>query len=368
MAARRWWKSVIVALGLAGSCLLPARGLAGVEEALIAIERQSFLKAFKELKPLADEGDPVAQKTLGDLYRLGRAGGPFQAGDEWAIDVNEAAKWYRRAAEQGHPGAQYALAELLLEGWHVNPDPIAAVEWFGLAAEKGNTRAQARLGMIYEDVYGFDKGLPFDLSRAAELYQAAAEKGDSQAQIRLGSMYAIGKGVEKDLERAHHWYSLAFKHATATKGRPEAFVYLFWYRMGEEPWRQKEMFKWIHRSAEQGLVEAQEGLAPLHIMVGLWDEAYKYFFLDLASELTLEELKQIARQLLRDDQQFTQQPALSYYWFSVAAAKADSEETQKALLKERDLAAGLMSPDSFVMIRTWLEPLEERYDVDLGIH
>ncbi len=45
---------------------------------------------------------------------------------------------------------------------------------------------------------------------------AVAQQGDIQAQIDLGMMYADGRGVPKDYDQAHKWFSLAAAQASGT--------------------------------------------------------------------------------------------------------------------------------------------------------
>ena len=44
---------------------------------------------------------------------------------------------------------------------------------------------------------------------AVKYYRFAAERGYSLAQTSLGAMYATGKGVPKDFQKAHKWFTLA---------------------------------------------------------------------------------------------------------------------------------------------------------------
>ena len=55
------------------------------------------------LPGLAEQGDAEAQVSLGWMY---------QTGQVFDQDYGEAARWYRRAADQGNALAQYSLAEL----------------------------------------------------------------------------------------------------------------------------------------------------------------------------------------------------------------------------------------------------------------
>jgi len=55
----------------------------------------------------------------------------------------EAVKWWKKAAEQGQPSAQYNLAQALQDGKEVSQDLIEAYKWYSLAAEGGDRDAAA---------------------------------------------------------------------------------------------------------------------------------------------------------------------------------------------------------------------------------
>ncbi len=63
-----------------------------------AYHRGDYPTALRELRPLARQGDAIAQYNLGSMY--GRGQGVPQ-------DYAETVKWYRKAAEQGHATAQF---------------------------------------------------------------------------------------------------------------------------------------------------------------------------------------------------------------------------------------------------------------------
>ena len=60
-------------------------------------------EAVKWFRKAAEQGDASAQEGLGDCYRNG-LGVPR--------DLSEAVKWYRKAARQGDEDAQTVLKEL----------------------------------------------------------------------------------------------------------------------------------------------------------------------------------------------------------------------------------------------------------------
>ncbi|MGN0335771.1 MAG: tetratricopeptide repeat protein [Lachnospiraceae bacterium] len=57
-------------------------------------------EAFKWYRKAAEQGEPNAQFEIGQLYEFG------------AHDISTARQWYTKAAEQGHENAQQKLREL----------------------------------------------------------------------------------------------------------------------------------------------------------------------------------------------------------------------------------------------------------------
>ncbi len=82
-------------------------------------------------------GRPDAQLTLGYYYGTGRGG--------VVRNEAEAVKWYRRAAEQGNPQAQFVLAERHRVGHGLPKDLVQAYMWTSLSAERGFPQARDSL-------------------------------------------------------------------------------------------------------------------------------------------------------------------------------------------------------------------------------
>ena len=59
-------------------------------------------------------------------------------------DPAEAARWFRRAAERGHPMAQYRLGQAYLKGLGVDRDLQQAYLWLGIAARRLEGEARRR--------------------------------------------------------------------------------------------------------------------------------------------------------------------------------------------------------------------------------
>ena len=129
---------------------------AGVE----AFERSDYATAVRELRPLAEHGDGLAQSMLGWMY-------------EW--------------------------------GEGVPKDYVQARLWYEKAAVQGFAPAQTNLGALYNN----GRGVPQDYVQARLWYEKAAAQGFPDAQFTLGQMYAKGQGVPQNHVQAHMWYNLA---------------------------------------------------------------------------------------------------------------------------------------------------------------
>lgn len=212
--------------------LIPVSAWADMNDAMQALKSGDYTRAATELKPLAEQGNAVAQSHLGYLYYTGE-GVPqsFEEAVKWYLkaavqgnrdaqynlavayafgegekqDYKEAAIWYRRAAEQGHSVAQYSLALSYAYGEGVKQDERKAAEWFLKSAEQGYVNAQVMVGSLYHTGDGFEK----DYTKAEEWYRKAADKGNEVAQYNLGVIYRAGKGVNKNTDEAIKWFRLS---------------------------------------------------------------------------------------------------------------------------------------------------------------
>ncbi len=99
----------------------------------------------------------------------------YQARDAYvAGDYATAIRLYRPLAEQGHPGAQSSLGLMYRKGQGVAQDYAQAVKWYSKAAEQGQANAQSRLGFMY---YNGD-GVAQDYAEAHKWYNIAGANGD----------------------------------------------------------------------------------------------------------------------------------------------------------------------------------------------
>ncbi len=134
--------AVVVVLLAAPACtgFKAGEGMKAGEEAYL---RGDYATAFKEFRPLAEQGDADAQFVLGTMYLRGR-GVPQ--------DYNEAVRWYRLAAAQGFTMAQYNLGVSYAKGRGVLEDYVQAYMWFSLAAAQGQELARTARGILAKKV------------------------------------------------------------------------------------------------------------------------------------------------------------------------------------------------------------------------
>lgn len=92
-----------------------------------------------------------------------------------------------------------------MTGRGVPADPIEAAKWIRRAADQGESRAQFNLAAMYDQGRGVQK----DPKEAAKWMRKAADQGLAAGQFGLGSMYAHGRGVPQNLTEAVNWYRKA---------------------------------------------------------------------------------------------------------------------------------------------------------------
>lgn len=109
-------------------------------------------------------------------------------------DAGQAMLWYKRAAQEGEPGAILAIGDMLEEGRCVDQDLVASAIWRRRAAEMNFAPAMER----YAGALERGVGVPLDREAAKDWYRKAAKLGYAPAMTKLG-----------DLEGNVEWYQKA---------------------------------------------------------------------------------------------------------------------------------------------------------------
>jgi len=165
---------------LFSALLLLAPGLAPPAAAdfaagVAAYDRGEYAAAYQAWLPLAQGGDPAAQRNVGHLHRFGLG---------VAQDFERATYWYREAAEAGLAAAQANLAVMYLRGQGLAADPERAAYWFRLAAVQGHAVAQYNLGLLHLT----GDGVARSEARAMAWFHLAAKAGHQQALEALSKL------------------------------------------------------------------------------------------------------------------------------------------------------------------------------------
>jgi TPR repeat protein len=149
-------------------------------------------RVMRDLKPLAEQGNVVAQYNLGQILRYGVSG---------PSNYVDAVKWFRLAAQKGYDRAQNVLGEMYTVGLGVPNDEVSAEKWYRLAAEQGYDHAQNALSSV---LFGKNE------KKSAEKWAIlAAKQGNTYYQYTLGWRYETGDRVPKNYLTAEKWYILA---------------------------------------------------------------------------------------------------------------------------------------------------------------
>lgn len=209
--------------------------------ALAELEEKDFTPEFvTQCKRKAKAGDAEGQALYGCALLNG-----------WGVQSNHVAavEWFRKAAGQGNALGQFNLGNCYLQGRGGEKNGEKAVEWLEKAAKQGNVKASYVLWLCYDNGLGVKRNE--DLGRT-HLYNAASG-GYADAQYAMGVHFSLSK-FDEDKAQAAEWFKKA-----AEQGHAEAqFELGFCYFTGNGREKNEVMaLKWFQRAAEQGSASAQ---------------------------------------------------------------------------------------------------------------
>ncbi|MCP4737941.1 MAG: hypothetical protein GY873_27495, partial [Bosea sp.] len=151
----------------------------------------------------------------GDASAAYEVGLRFADGKGVPVNLDEAAKWYDRAANAGVVPAIFRLGTFYEKGLAVKRDVDIARRYYVQAAERGNAKAMHNLAVL--DADGGGKGANYQ--GASQWFRKAADRGVADSQYNLGILYARGIGVDQNLAESFKWFSLAAAQGDADAGR-----------------------------------------------------------------------------------------------------------------------------------------------------
>ena len=198
-----------------GTAGRPTRAAASTQPDAQNTDRLPIAIGGQRLRSAAIAGDGAAAYEVAVRFAEGR-GVP--------VNLEEAVRWYERAAGKGLAPAQFRYASLLEKGQGIKKDLGAARRLYLAAAAKGNAKAMHNLAVLYAE--GID-GKP-EYAASAQWFGKAAQRGIADSQYNLGVLCARGLGIEKNLADSYKWFALAAAQGDreAAKKRDELAAHL----------------------------------------------------------------------------------------------------------------------------------------------
>ena len=277
-----------------------------------SIANDYFKQNYTILLKEAEAGDPVSIHILGTYYyygfgvqryifkaiewflkssELGYSDSQYMLGmiyETIGEDENQketAIKYYKLAAKQSHPYAQYALGIIAIEdkNWHEaeknlenaafqqyslaaytlgryyhehDPKhPKKAYDWFLQAAKQENVEACYYVGLYYQN----GKGVKQDIKEAVFWYEKAALKKDKDA------LYHLAMILIKQPDKDYQVVAKLLEQAAAQDHRNAQYNLAVMYQKGDGVVKseQKSLF-WYEKAAAQGLPIAQYNLGMIY--------------------------------------------------------------------------------------------------------
>ncbi len=164
------------------------------------VVQKNLAEAAKYYEKAAKQGHDQAKNNLGRLLENGWEG----------VEPNlpRAVELFKDAADTGNMGAQFNYGYVLSCGIVVQKNLAEAAKYYEKAAKQGHGQAKNNLGRLLEKGWvGVEPNLP----RAVELYKDAADTGNMDAQFNYGYVLACGIVVQKNLAEAANYYEKAEK-------------------------------------------------------------------------------------------------------------------------------------------------------------
>jgi TPR repeat protein len=144
-----------------------------------------------------NSGHAMAMNMVGRCHELG-------TGTD--VDLELAAAWYRKAAWTGLDWGLYNYAQMLRRGHGVKPDRAQALMLYHRAAALGHAKSMNLIGRYYDEGWDVER----DPAAAIEWYRKAAIGGDFRGQ----TSYASTLAARGELAAAAHWLRRAALTAT----------------------------------------------------------------------------------------------------------------------------------------------------------
>ncbi|MBD5271193.1 MAG: sel1 repeat family protein [Bacteroides sp.] len=164
---------------------------------------------------------------------------------------SEAKELYITAYELGdHLLSPFQLGELFYAGLGVQQDIEEAVKWYKISADNGHPESSFYCGYAYN----IGQGFPKDFAKALKYYYQASDYIPN-ANLRIGLLLREGLGEQKNEVKAYEYIKKGAEMGCAESQYSLAFGYLNGY--GNLPVNKQKALTWMRKAADQGYVKAQ---------------------------------------------------------------------------------------------------------------
>jgi len=157
----------------------------------------NYAEAFRQWQRLADRGEADSQRLIGNMLLNGTG---------VDADIDQAFAYFHMAAAQDDVEALITLANLYREGGPVDPDYKQAVDMLYRAADTGHPIAQFDLAEIF---FSGEGGVQQAKNHGMDWYRLSARNGILLAQFKLAQILLEGAVSGKDELTGMMWLELA---------------------------------------------------------------------------------------------------------------------------------------------------------------
>jgi TPR repeat protein len=220
--------------------------------------------------------------------------------------------------------SEVQLALLLLGGSNSEKDD--AIVWLTAAALQENAEASYQLALLFEK----GEGVEADFEKAIILFKIAAEQGYEKAQRQMGIYYEYGFGVQQDFNKAVTWYKKARDQEVTRTGFSAIYVESIEYRIARRyqlgfgaVQNNALAFDWYKRAAEHGSQTAQvrlaqcfEGKGPLNGFAPIDYRLAVHWYTQAANGGYLGALKPL-RDMYREGRGVAQDNQMALHWHTL---------------------------------------------------
>jgi TPR repeat protein len=163
------------------------------------MQEEDHAEAAKWYRKAAEQGDAEAQRKLGDCYARGWVVATDCTEAAAGYRLRQAVKWYRKAAEQNDIAALLSLGHCYKEGRGVPQNEAQAAKYFRRVASFVPVARAGGTVHWRKEVDGVGGGIAFFVISAPDASFV------SEAQQQLAYFYDLGIAVPENARKARRW-------------------------------------------------------------------------------------------------------------------------------------------------------------------